>query len=102
MAEPIVRFLSIAAEHPVFRGHFPGNPIVPGVMLLEWVIGEVAGALDRAPASMRVREAKFFTPLAPMQEARLSIELGETRCAFDIQRDAERIARGILEWNARD
>ncbi len=63
---------------------------------------EVAHALGRAPASLRVREAKFFTPLAPRQQARLSFELGETRCAFDIQRDAEKIARGILEWNARD
>jgi 3-hydroxymyristoyl/3-hydroxydecanoyl-(acyl carrier protein) dehydratase len=102
MAEAIVKYLSIPQEHPVFRGHFPGNPIVPGVMLLEWVTGEVARALGRAPATLRVREAKFFSPLEPMQQARLTVELGEQRCAFDIQRDAERIARGILEWNARD
>ena len=102
MAEAIVKYLSVPAEHPVFRGHFPGNPIVPGVMLLEWVMGEVARALGRAPASLRVREAKFFTPLAPLQQARLSVELGNARCAFEIQRDAERIARGILEWNPGD
>jgi 3-hydroxyacyl-[acyl-carrier-protein] dehydratase len=102
MVEPVVRFLRIPPEHPVFHGHFPGNPIVPGVMLLEWVMSEVAGTLGRTPASLRLREAKFFTPLAPRQQARLSFELGETRCAFEVQRDAERIARGILEWDARD
>ena len=93
-------FLSVPAGHPVFRGHFPGNPIVPGVMLLEWVMHEVARALGRGPSALRVREAKFFTPLAPLQHARLTYELGTRRCAFDIQCDTTRIARGILEWDA--
>jgi 3-hydroxyacyl-[acyl-carrier-protein] dehydratase len=99
MAEVVVRTLSVPAGHPVFRGHFPGNPIVPGVMLLEWVTREVAQALERRPSALRVRETKFFTPLAPLQPATLSFELGATRCAFDIQCDAARIARGILEWD---
>jgi 3-hydroxyacyl-[acyl-carrier-protein] dehydratase len=100
MTEPIVKFLSIPPEHPVFRGHFPGNPIVPGVMLLEWVLEEVAQMLGRAPSSLRLREGKFFTPLAPHQRAELNLELAGARCAFTIQCDATRIARGILEWDA--
>jgi 3-hydroxymyristoyl/3-hydroxydecanoyl-(acyl carrier protein) dehydratase len=98
----MVRFLSVPAEHPVFRGHFPGNPIVPGVMLLEWVMREVAQVLGLAPSALRLREAKFFTPLAPLQQAKLSFEPGPRRCAFDIQCDATRIARGILEWGSGD
>ena len=102
MSEPVVRFLSVPAEHPVFRGHFPGNPIVPGVMLLEWVTREVAQVLECAPSALRVRESKFFTPLAPLQQAKLSFEVGERRCAFDIQHEATRIARGIVEWDSGD
>ena len=98
-AEAVIRTLSVPAGHPVFRGHFPGNPIVPGVMLLEWVTREVALALGNKPSALRVRETKFFTPLAPLQTATLSFELGATRCSFDIHRDAARIARGILEWD---
>jgi len=96
------RVMSVPADHPVFAGHFPGNPIVPGVMLLEWVTREVAQALRRAPSALRVREAKFFTPLAPLQQATLRCELGPGRCAFDIECDATRIARGILEWDGDD
>jgi 3-hydroxymyristoyl/3-hydroxydecanoyl-(acyl carrier protein) dehydratase len=100
MAELMTRSLSVPAEHPVFRGHFPGNPIVPGVMLLEWVTREVAQVLGCTPSELRVREIKFFTPLAPGEQATLSFDLGAVRCIFDIQCRMTRVARGILEWDA--
>ena len=65
MAELPTKFFSVAADHPIFAGHFPGRPIVPGVMLLEWVVAEVSLALGRAPAQQRVRAAHFFQPLEP-------------------------------------
>jgi len=96
------RYLVVPADHPVFPGHFPGNPIVPGVMLLDWVLREVARSLGKSPSALRVREAKFFTPLAPPQRARLNFEPGATRCAFVIEFESTRIARGVLEWDADD
>jgi len=99
MGEPVTRSMSVPAEHPVFSGHFPGNPIVPGVMLLEWVLREVAQSLGRAPAALRLREAKFFTPLAPAQVAELAYQIGDLRCSFDIRCDAAPVARGVLEWD---
>jgi 3-hydroxyacyl-[acyl-carrier-protein] dehydratase len=102
MAE-LVKSFEVAADHPVFAGHFPGRPIVPGVMLLEWVLTEVGQALGRAPHALRVREAKFFAPLEPGQRARLHFDVPAAhslRCAFHIRRDSAAIARGVLEWGA--
>jgi 3-hydroxyacyl-[acyl-carrier-protein] dehydratase len=101
MAELRTKFFTVAADHPIFAGHFPGRPIVPGVMLLEWVVAEVSLALGRSPAALRVREAKFFQPLEPGQRAQLTVDSGGTgtRCAFDIRCEATAIARGILEWD---
>ena len=104
MAERSKNF-AVAPSHPIFAGHFPGRPIVPGVMLLEWAQAEISHALGRAPHELRVREVKFFAPLAPEQCARLRFDpppADETRCAFDIRRDDTVVARGTLEWNPHD
>ena len=94
--------LQVPASHPIFGGHFPGRPIVPGVMLLEWVLEEVARTRQCAPSALRLREAKFFTPLGPGDSAELRLEAGDARCAFTIHRDAATIARGVIDWPAND
>ena len=94
------RYFSVPARHPIFAGHFPGRPIVPGVMLLEWVLEEIARLRGCAPSALRIREVKFFTPLAPDSRAELHFELAVQRCAFSIQLGTATIARGIMEWDA--
>jgi len=102
MAEPDQKTLRVPAAHPVFSGHFPGRPIVPGVMLLEWVLDEIARLRGCAPSALRIREAKFFAPLQPEQTAMLQFEPGDRRCTFSIHHGAVTVARGILEWDVRD
>jgi 3-hydroxyacyl-[acyl-carrier-protein] dehydratase len=100
VAERRVATLAVDAGHPIFAGHFPGEPIVPGVMLLEWVLREAAMALDRGVEDLRVRESKFFEPLRPAQHAELWLDASATRCSFRIRRDAGELAAGVLEWDA--
>jgi len=98
MAEGVSTF-SWPAGHPVFAGHFPGRPIVPGVMLLEWVLGECARTRGVATSALRVREAKFFRPLQPDQSAELLLEPGAARLVFRIVHGEVAIASGIVEWD---
>ena len=100
MSEPGSKSFVVPAGHPIFAGHFPGRPIVPGVMLLEWVLEEVARSRACAPSALRIREVKFFTPLEPGSRAELHLELAAGRCPFRIQHGTVTIARGILEWDA--
>lgn len=53
-----------AGDHPTAPGHFPGNPIIPGVLLLDEVMKAVAGTLDRG-SDIMIRSAKFFRPVRP-------------------------------------
>ena len=87
----------IDAAHPALPGHFPGRPLVPGVVLLE----QVALALRswRQQRMVRVVEAKFIAPLLPAQLAQvcLTAVVGGMRARFEIQRDGMVLARGVVE-----
>ena len=48
-------------DHPTAAGHFPGNPIIPGAVLL----GEVLQAVAGADARFVIRSAKFLHPVRP-------------------------------------
>lgn len=88
--------LCIEAGHPALPGHFPGQPLVPGVVLLE----QVALGLRawRGQRLGRVLEAKFTAPLLPDQRALLQLsEAGAKRIRFQIQCDGLLLARGTIE-----
>lgn len=84
----------IAHDHPSLPGHFPGNPVVPGVLLLERVLDAVEGAGGRAGA-LRLPQVKFLQPLLPGQCAEVSLETpAPGRWRFRVTRDATLLASG--------
>ena len=76
MAHESTRVIEISADHPAFTGHFPGKPIVPGVVLLDRVLAAVTEDPALAGRDAQIRAAKFLAPVGP--GARL-----ELRLAFD-------------------
>lgn len=88
--------LRVGAEHPALPGHFPGAPLVPGVLLLE----QVALALRtwRGQRLGRVLDAKFTAPLLPDETAQLHLTaMDGSRIRFEIRRDGMLLARGLVE-----
>ena len=57
-----------AASEPFFRGHFPGNPLVPGVILTE-AAAQTAGIAAGQPGKIyhlsAIRQMKFIRPVVP-------------------------------------
>lgn len=86
---------SVGADHPSLPGHFPGSPLVPGVILLE----QVALALRdwRGQRLARVADAKFVAPLLPGQQAQVTLSDANGRLRFEIRRGVELLARGSIE-----
>jgi len=102
--------LQIAHDHPAFAGHFPGQPLLPGVSLLALVLEaaladpHLAARVGHAP---RLSNAKFLAPVRPGE--RIEIRLDDKsaggaaagRLAFEI-RSGERIAAsGQFESTSR-
>jgi 3-hydroxyacyl-[acyl-carrier-protein] dehydratase len=56
---------TVPVDHPAFAGHFPGRPIVPGVVLLDQALRHVALASGLAMAGWSVANAKFLSPVGP-------------------------------------
>lgn len=84
----------IAADHPSLPGHFPGRPLVPGVVLLDRVL-EAIEATGAASAALRLPQVKFLRPLLPGQPARIELDAtapGAWR--FRVLRGDETIASG--------
>jgi len=72
---------SVPAAHPCLPGHFPGRPVVPGVVLLDQVM-EAARAAGLG-AARRLPSAKFLRPVRPEEEVAVLLRRTATgRIAF--------------------
>ncbi|HEY4781894.1 MAG TPA: 3-hydroxyacyl-ACP dehydratase FabZ family protein [Chthoniobacterales bacterium] len=100
-AEARKRFLG---EEPFFQGHFPGNPIVPGVLLAE-AMAQTAGIAIGGPGKMflltAIRAMKFLRPIRPQEEIHFRAKrVGEVgglvQCAVEARVQGELVAEGQL------
>ena len=65
--------MKIPANHPALDGHFPGEPIVPGVVLLEEVLKCASGGAASV-RELRLPTVKFHAPLRPGEEFTIELE----------------------------
>lgn len=87
----------IAASHPSLPGHFPGHPVVPGVVLLEQVLRAAARAGVTGPVSA-LPQVKFIEPLLPAQPFTIHLRSDRPgRLRFECMREGRIVASGLLQ-----
>ena len=86
--------IRIDANHPSLPGHFPGRPIVPGVVLLDRVLVEAERWLQRPVHPSSLPNAKFTAPLLPEQDAELQLKLEGEELRFSLSRNGSSLAQG--------
>lgn len=72
----------VPADHPALPGHFPGRPIVPGVLLLGHVIAALQQHAGRRVAGLR--RVKFTAALLPAEAARAQCDIEAGGAGFRI------------------
>ena len=86
---------TISPDHPSLPGHFPGTPIVPGVVLLERVIEAIEATHGPLPP-LRLPQVKFMQPLLPGQHADVQLEGASPRWRFRVTRGDDVLASGEI------
>lgn len=87
----------VPTDHPAFAGHFPGRPIVPGVVLLDQAVRFAETMLDRPVASWQIGNAKFFSPVGPGESLTFALSLKPSGAVAFMVSSADRdIASGSL------
>lgn len=84
--------ITIEPNHPVFAGHFPAHPVVPGVLLLGYVQQIITAATGKQLNGLPV--VKFHSPARPGDPLELAYELSESSVCFDLRCGACKVASG--------
>ena len=87
----------ISGEHPAFAGHFPGTPILPGVVLLDEMLHALEARAGVAAVQWRIGSAKFLKPVTPGEQLQIEHEaLANGSLRFAILSGGALVATGTL------
>ncbi len=82
--ERVVAIKNVTVNEPFFQGHFPGQPVMPGVLIVE-AIAQTALILisddggDKIPLFMGIDKARFRRQVVPGDQLRIEVELSQMR-----------------------
>ena len=94
--------LHVPADHAAFAGHFPGEPIVPGVVLLDEALYRLSDTLRVAAHECAIHSAKFLSAARPGEPLQLAITRdADQGVVFAIRAPDRLIASGVLTLPAR-
>ena len=92
----------VPAEHPAFAGHFPGSPILPGVVLLDWALQAICDGTGMVLQNCTINSVKFLSPAQAGDALTIAYRRQDNGAIhFDISTAAHKIASGSVLINAK-
>ena len=96
MSERHEATFTVPASHPSLPGHFPGAPVVPGVVVLDLVLRAASECQRRAVSVSGLKQVKFLAPLLPEERADVALEIADEALNFRVKRAENVIAQGTF------
>jgi 3-hydroxyacyl-[acyl-carrier-protein] dehydratase len=82
------------AQHPIFEGHFPGRPVVPGVCMMQTIKELLERTLDKKVVLRKAASMKFLNMIDPNANPEVTFQLqhkqqeGEIKVTATIKHEA--------------
>lgn len=93
---------TVPPDHPAFAGHFPGRPILPGVVILDRALALAAAQFALDPATLRLASAKFLSPVAPGETLAFALRQTAASLRIDVRCGERAVATGTLAQRAEN
>lgn len=95
----VEREVSVREDHPSLAGHFPGHPIVPGVVLLHEVLDTFRQGLTVPCVVTGLPEVKFSSQVKPGEVVTIRVEeTTTTHATFSCRVQSRLVASGTIEF----
>jgi acyl-coenzyme A synthetase/AMP-(fatty) acid ligase len=96
--DSLERLCRVPDDLPCLSEHFPGNPVVPGVLQLDWALEMAEELLERALRVECIESLKFLSPLLPGQPFRMKVRIGDRgRLHLRVWREEADLATGRIQ-----
>ena len=63
-------------NHPVFKGHFPEKPVVPGVFVIQMITEILSDHLQKELIIKEISNVKFLNLVDPLKIRKLAVQIG--------------------------
>lgn len=91
--------MRFAASHPALPGHFPGHPVIPGVLLLDALVNALPARVGGAVRVTGFPAVKFLAPLLPEHDVEVVLAVKRPgQAGFELLTGDRKIASGTVAY----
>ncbi|HZZ92063.1 MAG TPA: hypothetical protein VFE23_05835 [Usitatibacter sp.] len=91
----------VPPDHPSFEGHFPGEPVLPGVVLLAEALASIEAATGVGASGWTLESGKFHGAVTPGSTVEIRHEPhGNGGRRFEVREAGRLVASGVLARRA--
>jgi len=92
--------LSISDDLSFFAGHFPGQPVLPGIVQIHWA-GELAKFILGLDGFMALKNIKFNSMVLPSSQLKLVLKYNQEKqtLRFDYSSESEKRSNGLFVFS---
>jgi len=88
--------LALGPDLQAFQGHFPGDPVLPGVVQVDWAVRLGEAAFGPLGAFRGLDQLKFLAPIRPLEPLELTLTAAPGRLRFQYRCGLELRSSGCI------